>query len=394
MQRPIVYPGSIPLDTDLLSTNQNVMVALGYLIQLVVGTGTVVDGLACGPTVPASMSVVVGPGSIASMVVIEASAYGSLPADTTDPLMKMGINTSGTNFALTAPTVSGESINYLIEATFQEGDGTPVVLPYYNAANPAMPYSGPANSGVPQNTVRNQVVELQLKAGAPAAAGTQVTPAVDSGWVGLYVITVNYGQTTVTSGSISVYPGAPFLAEKLTSLGSLLNGYAPLNSPAFIGTPTAPTPTSGDSSTKIPTTAFVADALSGLASLASPAFTGTPTAPTPASGNSSANLATTEFVNPDSNWGSSGGYRVEPDGSIVQCGSTVGLLAQNESATIILPLAFPTNIYGASATPIVEAGTENGQSAAAFPVGKSSITVSNTSGTAISFAIYWEAKGN
>jgi hypothetical protein len=179
--------------------------------------------------------------------------------------MKMGINTSGTNFTLTAPGVSGESINYLIEATFQEGDGTPVVLPYYNATNPTMPYSGPANSGVPQNTVRNQIVELQLKAGAPAAAGTQVTPAVDSGWVGLYVITVNYGQTTVTSSSISVYPGAPFLAEKLTSLGSLLSGYALLNSPAFSGTPTAPTPTSGDSSTKLATTAFVTNAVAAVA---------------------------------------------------------------------------------------------------------------------------------
>lgn len=33
--------------------------------------------------------------------------------------------------------------------------------------------------------------------------------------------------------------------------------YAPINSPAFTGTPTAPTPTSGDNSTKIATTAFV-----------------------------------------------------------------------------------------------------------------------------------------
>jgi hypothetical protein len=39
--------------------------------------------------------------------------------------------------------------------------------------------------------------------------------------------------------------------------------YAPLNSPAFTGTPTAPTPTSGDDSTKIATTAFVKAAISG-----------------------------------------------------------------------------------------------------------------------------------
>ena len=39
--------------------------------------------------------------------------------------------------------------------------------------------------------------------------------------------------------------------------------YAPLNSPAFTGAPTAPTPTSGDDSTRIATTAFVKAAISG-----------------------------------------------------------------------------------------------------------------------------------
>lgn len=42
-------------------------------------------------------------------------------------------------------------------------------------------------------------------------------------------------------------------------------GAAPLNSPAFTGTPTAPTPTAGDSSTKLATTAFVQGALPGTA---------------------------------------------------------------------------------------------------------------------------------
>ena len=37
-----------------------------------------------------------------------------------------------------------------------------------------------------------------------------------------------------------------------------LSGYAPLNSPVFTGNPTAPTPTAGDNSTSIATTAFVA----------------------------------------------------------------------------------------------------------------------------------------
>lgn len=43
--------------------------------------------------------------------------------------------------------------------------------------------------------------------------------------------------------------------------------YAPINSPAFTGTPTAPTPSSGDNSTKIATTAFVKSAISGGSSI-------------------------------------------------------------------------------------------------------------------------------
>lgn len=49
------------------------------------------------------------------------------------------------------------------------------------------------------------------------------------------------------------------ILNKPTNISSFNNdsGYALLNSPTFIGTPTAPTQTSGDSSTQIATTAFV-----------------------------------------------------------------------------------------------------------------------------------------
>lgn len=211
MDRTIVYPGAIPLDTDILTPQRNEMVSLGWLLQAVVGTNAGVVGLPCNPTSPASMVVNVGAGAMWQNEVIDETSYGSLSADTS-PLMKLGIfrESAGTNFTLTAPGTSGQSINYLIEATFQEVDNTPVVLPYVNPANPASPYSGPSNSGTAQNTVRQQLVELQLKAGAAANAGTQTTPAVDTGYVGLYVITVNYGQTSITASNIAVAAAAPF----------------------------------------------------------------------------------------------------------------------------------------------------------------------------------------
>src|ERR1700761_5202146 len=92
MDRNIVYPGAIPLDTDILSLNRNTMIALGFLMRATLGTGTVADGLACSPTVPASMSVQVMPGSLTQLSVVDATPFGSLAADTADPLVKMGIN--------------------------------------------------------------------------------------------------------------------------------------------------------------------------------------------------------------------------------------------------------------------------------------------------------------
>ncbi len=218
MDRSIVYPGSIPLDTDLLSTNRNAMVALGALLSATLGTSPQIDGLAVSPTVPASLSVVVAPGSITQLTTVDQNAYGSLSADTADALVKMGVNLASTTFALVAPTTTGQAINYLIEATFQEADVTPVVLPYYNAANPALPYLGPANSGVAQATQRTQRVQLQLKAGAPAVVGSQTTPSVDSGWSGLAVITVAYGQTQITATSITSWPQSPIIPYRLASL--------------------------------------------------------------------------------------------------------------------------------------------------------------------------------
>lgn len=73
-------------------------------------------------------------------------------------------------------------------------------------------------------------------------------------------------------------------------------GGALLASPAFTGTPTAPTATTGTNTTQLATTAFVTTATTGLAPLASPAFTGTPTAPTATAGTNTTQLATTAFV--------------------------------------------------------------------------------------------------
>jgi hypothetical protein len=219
MDRVLVYPGALPQDTDMLSAYQDAMVGVGAALQAVFGTGTYVFGLAGTQTSPASLNINIGPGSILSLQDVDANAYGSLGTNT-NLLVKQGINLTATQFTLTAPTISGDSINYLIEAEFVETDTNSVVLPYYNPTSPSTPYSGPNNTGAAQNTLRTQRVGLQLKAGTPAPTGTQTTPATDAGWVPLYVITVNFGQTAITTSEITVASGAPFVSFTLPNLAS------------------------------------------------------------------------------------------------------------------------------------------------------------------------------
>ena len=149
---------------------------------------------------------------------VDQNGYGSLGADTADSVMKMGVNLQPTSFALAAPTSSGQSITYVIQAAFTEADVSPVVLPYYNAANPTQPFLGAGNSGVAQATLRQQRVQLELKAGAAGITGSQATPPVDSGWTGLAAITVNYGQTQIVAANITVLPNGAVLPYKIPAL--------------------------------------------------------------------------------------------------------------------------------------------------------------------------------
>jgi hypothetical protein len=207
------------LDTDVLNANRDAMVAIGYLAEATFGSTTVVNGLSCVPNSPTpNLTVTVNRGMIASMNVIDQNPYGSLPADTADPLMKMGINVSATTLAITPPSTAGFSQNYLIECQFLEVGSNPIVLPYYNASNPSAPYSGPSNSGGAQNTLITQRASLQLIAGTPAAAGTQATPGATAGWTPLYVVSVTNGQTQITAANIAPAPGSPLLLAQLSQL--------------------------------------------------------------------------------------------------------------------------------------------------------------------------------
>lgn len=213
MDRQIVYPGAIPLETDLLNTNKYAMTGLSKLASVLMGTATYLRGLVCTPSVPASMTIRVGPGEIYSQQNIDNTAYSSLAADTSDTILKQGVVTTTTEFPLKAPEMAGYSINYLIQAAYADQDSGATLLPYYNAAEPSVAFSGPGNSGTAQNTVRAGVCELVLKAGIAAKTGSQSTPSVDAGYIPAWVITVAHGTSAVTGANIAAADNAPFLPE-------------------------------------------------------------------------------------------------------------------------------------------------------------------------------------
>jgi hypothetical protein len=198
-----------------------------------------------------------------------------LPADTADSILKQGIVLGSSTFNLAAPTTSGYSINYLIEAIFQESDTNNVVLPYFNSANPNQPFSGQGNSGAPQPTQRQGLCVLQVKAGAAAVGGTQVTPAADAGYTGLWVITVANGQSTITSANITQLAGAPFLTATLPGVLGTIGNYAQLNvanlwSAGQAGKPVAITPGASITPNLAAGNNFVVSGLSANFTLANP----------------------------------------------------------------------------------------------------------------------------
>lgn len=208
MDRQIIFPGAIPLETDLLATNKNAMMGLSKLAAAMFGTGNFVNGLSCGPNSPAALNVIVAPGEIYSLQNVDGTAYSSLAADTAHQVLKQGILMDAVTLACAAPGTAGQSINYLVQAAFAETDVNAVVLPYYNASNPSVAWSGPSNSGTAQFTNRQDQCVLSVVAGAAATTGTQTTPNPSAGAVGLCVVTVAQGQTTIVAGNITQYSGA------------------------------------------------------------------------------------------------------------------------------------------------------------------------------------------
>lgn len=217
MDRRTVFPGQLPLETDLLATGQQAMVGLAKLAEATLGTQTVADGFSLVPSQPISLSVVLSAGTIYQQVQIEQSTWSSLPTDTRQ-IVKQGIALDPQSIPMVPPVTVGYTVAVLIQAQYGDADEDSVVRPYYNAANPAQPFSGPGNSNQAQPTTRKGKVVINSKYGAAAPTGSQQIPTPDPGWIGLYVVTVPYGASAITSGQIAPYYNAPTVLAKLPAV--------------------------------------------------------------------------------------------------------------------------------------------------------------------------------
>lgn len=216
MDRQIVYPGSIPLDTDLLNVQRNTLSALGALTQSVLGASPVVDGLACTPS-GSGYSVIIGAGTLSMSAMLDQTAFGSLPAAGNN-VVKTGVIVSPVAIPLGTTADQSMGLTWLVQATLTEVDDQPLALQYWNAKNPTLPFSGPANSGSAQNTRRRTQLVITAKSGLPTPVGTFAPPSPDAGFIGLYGVNTWVGKASITQDDIHALPAAPILQYHLPDL--------------------------------------------------------------------------------------------------------------------------------------------------------------------------------
>jgi hypothetical protein len=221
------------------------------------------------------------------------------------------------------------------------------------------------------NNTRGQIV-------AVVGDGTINTTATDLALVGRAV--TNYGDYQnenyiylLENFANGTAPTQPILGQLwYDSSTDLISAYSTANvfvalasqdyvqlqkvSPAFTGTPTAPTATVSTNSTQLATTAFVQN------NKVSPAFTGTPTAPTAAAGTGTTQLATTAFVQGEKISPAFTGTPTAPTAvagtNTVQIATTA--FVSNSPAFNGVPTA-PTAAYGANTTQLATTAFVQGE---------------------------------
>ena len=208
MDRQIVYPAQIPLDSDQLNAQRNAYMGLGQLAAMAYGWSTVsASGFACTPG--SGLALVIAPGSLLAPGVVDASAYGTLAAVSSALVRQYA---SRDPVTLDVPGTGAAYAVYVTPATVDTDD---TVLPFYNAADPAVTYAGADNSGKTAPTVRQDMAQIGIGASVPDGAYP------------LWTITVPAGATSITADMIAQASGAPFY-KTIPELQDMEGAFLPL----------------------------------------------------------------------------------------------------------------------------------------------------------------------
>lgn len=199
--RQTIYSGEQPQSAILLTQERNTAKSIAQFVADAMGsTGAQFSGLTASPGT--GLTVNLSAGSLYQLIQMDPTAWGSLTADTSTWLLQ-GLTTAVTNLTgFAAPATAGQSINYLIEAQLVQTDTATVSTPFYSS-------SGAPPTMISKSPSRQNVVTFQVKAGAAATTGSQVTPTADPGWVPMWQVTVDNGESSLTSADIALAPNAP-----------------------------------------------------------------------------------------------------------------------------------------------------------------------------------------
>lgn len=203
MARQTIWPSEIPNEVIFLTQERDDVKDLSAWTFASLGaSGASFWGLECTPG--SGLTVALGQGGLIQYAAIDPTAWSSLAADPSEWMLQARNDLASLVVSgFPAPSISGDSINYLIEGQVQVTDATAVSLNFTNGQNP------PSAVAQSKSPYRYNLLAIQVKAGTAAATGTQVTPTPDSGWVPLWQVQVDYGDTSIPSGNISFAPNAP-----------------------------------------------------------------------------------------------------------------------------------------------------------------------------------------
>lgn len=207
MDRVIVYPGQVPLETDILNTNKYAMVGLGRLAGAVLGSvasgAGLVEGLKVTSTVTPGLSVLVSPGSMYTSLAVDATDYSTVSADTSNSIPKQGILLSSFTLDCTSlKPASGYRIVYITASLADDNDGT-TVLPYYNSSNTAVALNGPGGASTLQARRRYTKLTISTRLGNSVTTGTAPLPTLSGNEVALATLLLRSTTTTISSSADS-----------------------------------------------------------------------------------------------------------------------------------------------------------------------------------------------